>query len=92
VGWSRPKLVGGLIASRGHDVLQYCTAQGDVKLRQHVGTLGAFATYQAEVVHVAMDESGVIPEALAAAISRMSAQGGGSSSLTPFRPSTARQA
>ncbi|HEX4222163.1 MAG TPA: PLP-dependent aminotransferase family protein, partial [Pseudonocardiaceae bacterium] len=33
------------------------------------------ATYQAEVVHVAMDESGLIPEALAAAISRMSAQG-----------------
>ena len=116
-------MVGGLIASRGQDVLQYCTAQGDVTLREqicdvmslegvrahpdevvvtvgsqqaldlitrifidpgdvilaeaptYVGALGAFATYQAEVVHVAMDESGIIPEALAAAIGRMAAQG-----------------
>ena len=116
-------MVGGLIASRGQDVLQYCTAQGDVTLREqicdvmslegvrahpdevvvtvgsqqaldlitrifidpgdvilaeaptYVGALGAFATYQAEVVHVAMDESGIIPEALAAAIDRMAAQG-----------------
>ena len=116
-------MVGGLIASRGQDVLQYCTAQGDVTLREqicdvmslegvrahpdevvvtvgsqqaldlitrifidpgdvilaeaptYVGALGAFTTYQAEVVHVAMDESGIIPEALAAAIDRMAAQG-----------------
>ena len=116
-------MVGGLIASRGQDVLQYCTAQGDVTLREqicdvmslegvrahpdevvvtvgsqqaldlitrifidpgdvilaeaptYVGALGAFTTYQAEVVHVAMDESGIIPEALAAAIGRMAAQG-----------------
>lgn len=115
-------MVGGLIASRGQDVLQYCTAQGDVTLREqicdvmslegvrahpdevvvtvgsqqaldlitrifidpgdvilaeaptYVGALGAFATYQAEVVHVAMDESGIIPEALSAAIDRMAAQ------------------
>jgi DNA-binding transcriptional MocR family regulator len=116
-------MVGGLIASRGQDVLQYCTAQGDVTLREqicevmslegvrahpdevvvtvgsqqaldlitrifvdpgdvilaeaptYIGALGAFATYQAEVIHVAMDESGIIPEALAAAIDRMAAQG-----------------
>ena len=116
-------MVGGLIASRGQDALQYCTAQGDVTLREqicdvmslegirahpdevvvtvgsqqaldlitrifidpgdvilaeaptYVGALGAFATYQAEVVHVAMDESGIIPEALSAAIDRMAAQG-----------------
>ena len=116
-------MVGGLIASRGQDVLQYCTAQGDVTLREqicdvmslegvrahpdevvvtvgsqqaldlitrifidpgdvilaeaptYVGALGAFTTYQAEVVHVAMDESGIIPEALSAAIDRMAAQG-----------------
>ena len=116
-------MVGGLIASRGQDVLQYCTAQGDVTLREqicdvmslegvrahpdevvvtvgsqqaldlitrifvdpgdvilaeaptYVGALGAFTTYQAEVVHVAMDESGIIPEALAAAIDRLAAQG-----------------
>ena len=116
-------MVGGLFASRGHDALQYCTAQGDVNLQEqicevmslediqahpnevvvtvgsqqaldlitrifvdpgdvilaeaptYVGALGAFATYQADVVHVAMDESGIIPAALAAAMSRMSAQG-----------------
>jgi 2-aminoadipate transaminase len=116
-------MVGGLIASRGQDVLQYCTAQGDVTLREqicdvmslegirahpdevvvtvgsqqaldlitrifidpgdvilaeaptYVGALGAFTTYQAEVVHVGMDESGIIPEALSAAIDRMAAQG-----------------
>ena len=116
-------MVGGLIASRGQDVLQYCTAQGDVTLREqicevmslegvrahpdevvvtvgsqqaldlitrifidpgdvilaeaptYVGALGAFTTYQAEVVHVAMDESGIIPEALSAAIDRMATQG-----------------
>jgi 2-aminoadipate transaminase len=51
---------------------------GDVILAEaptYVGALGAFATYQAEVVHVAMDESGIIPEALTAAINRMAAQG-----------------
>jgi DNA-binding transcriptional MocR family regulator len=116
-------MVGRLIASRGRDVLQYCTAQGDAVLREqicevmslegvmahpdevvvtvgsqqaldlitrifvdpgdvvlaeaptYVGALGAFAAYQAEVVHVAMDESGIIPEALAAAVSRVCAQG-----------------
>ena len=116
-------MVGGLIASRGQDALQYCTAQGDVTLREqicdvmslegvrahpdevvvtvgsqqaldlitrifidpgdvilaeaptYVGALGAFTTYQAEVVHVAMDESGIIPAALSAALDRMAAQG-----------------
>jgi 2-aminoadipate transaminase len=116
-------MVGGLIASRGQDALQYCTAQGDAVLREqicevmalegvtahpdevvvtvgsqqaldlitrifidpgdvilaeaptYVGALGAFAAYQADVVHVTMDESGIVPEALAAAISRVSAGG-----------------
>ncbi len=116
-------MVGRLIASRGQDALQYCTAQGDVTLREqicevmslegvvahpdevvvtvgsqqaldlvtrifvdpgdvvlaeapsYVGALGAFTAYQAEVVHVAMDESGLIPEALAAAIDRLRALG-----------------
>jgi 2-aminoadipate transaminase len=51
---------------------------GDVVLAEapsYVGALGAIAAYQAEVVHVATDESGLIPEALAAAISRVRAQG-----------------
>jgi len=116
-------MVGRLIASQGQVALQYCTAQGDLTLREqicevmslegviahpdevvvtvgsqqaldlitrifvdpgdvvlaeapsYVGALGAFAAYQAEVVHVAMDESGLIPEALAAAIARVTAQG-----------------
>jgi 2-aminoadipate transaminase len=116
-------MVGSLIASRGQDVLQYCTAQGDAVLREQIcevmalegvsahpdevvvtvgsqqaldlitrifvdpgdvilaeaptylGALGAFAAYQADVVHVAMDESGIIPGALAAAIGLVSAQG-----------------
>jgi len=117
------EMVGRLIASRGKDALQYCTAQGDMTLREqicevmslegirahpdevvvtvgsqqaldlitrifvdpgdvvlaeapsYVGALGAFAAYQAEVVHVAMDESGIIPEALVAAIDRLAAAG-----------------
>lgn len=116
-------MVGRLIASRGQDALQYCTAQGDQTLREqicevmslegilahpdevvvtvgsqqaldlitrifvdpgdvilaeaptYVGALGAFAAYQADVVHVAMDDSGIVPEALSAAISRAASQG-----------------
>ena len=116
-------MVGRLIASRGQDALQYCTAQGDQTLREqicevmslegilahpdevvvtvgsqqaldlitrifvdpgdvilaeaptYVGALGAFAAYQADVVHVAMDDSGIVPEALSAAISRVASQG-----------------
>lgn len=51
---------------------------GDVILAEaptYVGALGAFAAYQADVVHVAMDDSGIIPEALSAAISRLASQG-----------------
>jgi DNA-binding transcriptional MocR family regulator len=40
-----------------------------------VGALGAFASYQANVVHVAMDDDGLIPEALEEAISRTAATG-----------------
>jgi 2-aminoadipate transaminase len=51
---------------------------GDVILAEaptYVGALGAFAAYQADVVHVAMDDSGMVPEALSAAISRAACQG-----------------
>jgi 2-aminoadipate transaminase len=34
-------MVGQLIASRGQDVLQYCTAQGDVKLREQMAMRAA---------------------------------------------------
>lgn len=40
---------------------------GDVILAEapsYVGALGTFAAYEAEVVHVAMDEHGLVPEAL----------------------------
>ena len=44
---------------------------GDVILAEgpsYVGALGTFAAYQAKVVHVAMDDEGLIPEALAETI------------------------
>jgi len=40
-----------------------------------VGALGAFAAYQANVVHVPMDDDGLIPEALEEAIKRTAAAG-----------------
>ncbi|WP_394275087.1 PLP-dependent aminotransferase family protein [Luteococcus sp.] len=43
---------------------------GDVILAEapsYVGALGTFGSYQAEVVHVAMDEHGLLPEALRSA-------------------------
>ena len=51
---------------------------GDVVLVEapsYVGALGAFASYQADVVHVAMDDDGLIPEALEEAIRRTTAAG-----------------
>jgi 2-aminoadipate transaminase len=51
---------------------------GDVVLAEapsYVGALGAFAAYQAQVVHVAMDDEGLIPEALDEAIARVAAAG-----------------
>jgi 2-aminoadipate transaminase len=51
---------------------------GDVVLAEapsYVGALGSFAAYQADVVHVAMDDDGLIPEALEEAIQRLTAAG-----------------
>ena len=51
---------------------------GDVVLAEapsYVGALGTFAAYQAEVVHVAMDEDGLVPEALREAIANVQAAG-----------------
>jgi len=51
---------------------------GDVVLAEapsYVGALGSFAAYQADVVHVAMDDDGLIPEALEEAIQRLRAAG-----------------
>jgi DNA-binding transcriptional MocR family regulator len=51
---------------------------GDVVLAEapsYVGALGTFAAYQAEVVHVEMDDNGLVPEALREAIGRVNAAG-----------------
>ena len=116
-------MVSELVSSQGTQALQYCTAQGDVGLREricgimaleriaahpddvivtvgsqqaldllarifidpgdvvlaeapsYVGALGAFAAYQADVVHVPMDDDGLVPEALSEAITRVAASG-----------------
>jgi len=51
---------------------------GEVVLAEapsYVGALSSFAAYQADVVHVAMDDDGLIPEALEEAIARLTAAG-----------------
>ena len=116
-------MIGQLVTDRGSVALQYCTAQGDVGLREkicevmslegirahpddvvvtvgsqqaldlitrifvdpndvvlaeapsYVGALGSFAAFQADVVHVAMDDDGLIPEALEDTIQRLTAAG-----------------
>ena len=51
---------------------------GDVVLAEapsYVGALSTFASYQASVVHVPMDDDGIIPEALDETITRLAAAG-----------------
>lgn len=51
---------------------------GDVVLAEgpsYVGALGSFAAYQARVVHVAMDEHGLVPERLREALGTLAGQG-----------------
>ena len=53
---------------------------GDVVLAEgpsYVGALGSFAAYQAQVVHVAMDAHGLVPDAAAGGARGRSAAGGG---------------
>lgn len=52
---------------------------GDVILVEapsYVGALGVFAQYQSQVVHVAIDDKGLIPSALSEAITKVRAAGG----------------
>ncbi|OIQ77138.1 2-aminoadipate transaminase [mine drainage metagenome] len=52
---------------------------GDVVLAEapsYVGALGTFRQYQAQIVHIAMDEDGLIPESVRQAISAVRARGG----------------
>ncbi|GAA0612694.1 PLP-dependent aminotransferase family protein [Kutzneria viridogrisea] len=51
---------------------------GDVVLAEapsYVGALGTFSAYQAQVVHVEMDDAGLVPEALRAALAAVAASG-----------------
>jgi 2-aminoadipate transaminase len=51
---------------------------GDVILAEgpsYVGALGTFASYQARVVHVPMDDDGLIPQALTETLVRLNAEG-----------------
>ncbi|HEY4023629.1 MAG TPA: PLP-dependent aminotransferase family protein [Pseudonocardiaceae bacterium] len=51
---------------------------GDVVLAEgpsYVGALGSFSAYQANVVHVAMDDDGLVPQALREAIDAVTASG-----------------
>jgi DNA-binding transcriptional MocR family regulator len=51
---------------------------GDVVLAEgpsYVGALGSFAAYQARVVHVAMDEHGLVPELLTDALRALAGRG-----------------
>jgi DNA-binding transcriptional MocR family regulator len=51
---------------------------GDVILAEapsYVGALGTFAAYQTEVVHVEMDDEGLVPQHLRSALQSLSAQG-----------------
>ncbi|MCW2614726.1 MAG: putative transcriptional regulator, GntR family [Frankiales bacterium] len=51
---------------------------GDVVIAEapsYVGALGTFSAYQADVVHVAMDEHGLVPEALRETIANVRASG-----------------
>jgi DNA-binding transcriptional MocR family regulator len=51
---------------------------GDVVLVEspsYVGALGVFRAYECDVVHVAMDDEGLVPQALAEAIARVRAEG-----------------
>ena len=55
----------------------YCDP-GDVVLAEgpsYVGALGSFAAYQARVVHVAMDEHGLVPALLREALTALAARG-----------------
>lgn len=51
---------------------------GDVVLVEapsYVGALGVFRAYECDVVHVAMDDEGLVPQALSAALERCHAEG-----------------
>jgi 2-aminoadipate transaminase len=59
-------------------ITRILTDPGDVVLAEgpsYVGALGVFAAYQADVIHVQMDDNGLIPESLEDVIRRLAAAG-----------------
>ena len=67
---------------------------GDVILAEspsYVGALGTFQSYQAEVVHVACDGDGLIPETITETASRLREQGKRIKFLYTIRTSTIRR-
>lgn len=59
-------------------VTQVLVNPGDVIVAEapsYVGALGVFAAHEANVVHVAMDENGLIPEELDATLTRLEEEG-----------------
>ena len=71
-----------VVTTGSQQALDYVTRifcdPGDVVVAEapsYVGALGVFRAYQAEVVHVPIDEAGLIPEALEATLVRLRSQG-----------------
>src|SRR5215217_6674692 len=76
-----------LVRDHGAVAMQYGSGQGDPRLREqicdvmrreapsYVGALGVFRAYECDVVHVAMDDDGLVPVALRDAIASVRAAG-----------------
>lgn len=71
-----------VVTAGGQQALELITKlfidPGDVILAEgpsYVGALSAFSSYQAEVVHVAMDEQGLVPAALRERLTELDARG-----------------
>ena len=71
-----------VVTTGSQQALDYVTRifcdPGDVVVAEapsYVGALGVFRAYQADVVHVPIDATGLIPEALEATLARLAAEG-----------------
>jgi DNA-binding transcriptional MocR family regulator len=71
-----------VVTTGSQQALDYVTRifcnPGDVVVAEapsYVGALGVFRAYQADVVHVPIDEHGLIPEALESTLARLKAEG-----------------
>ncbi len=71
-----------VVTTGSQQALDYVTRifcdPGDVVVAEapsYVGALGVFRAYQAEVVHVPIDEAGLVPEALESTLTHLAAEG-----------------